>query len=82
MKKLFLWIIFLAIAFFFSMQISKEFQAKVLYLSDAVKIGILNLNTNVVNSVTRYFNQAEHIKDLSNALHKKENLLLSTLLHY
>ena len=74
MKKLFLWIIFLAIAFFFSMQISKEFQAKVLYLSDAVKIGILNLNTNVVNIVTRYFNQAEHIKDLSNALHKKENL--------
>ena len=74
MKKLFLWIIFLAIAFFLSMQISKEFQAKVLYLSDAVKIGILNLNTNVVNSVTRYFNQAEHIKDLSNALHKKENL--------
>ena len=56
------------------MQISKEFQAKVLYLSDAVKIGILNLNTNVVNIVTRYFNQAEHIKDLSNALHKKENL--------
>ena len=74
MKKLFLWIIFLAIAFFLSMQISKEFQAKVLYLSDAVKIGILNLNTNVVNIVTRYFNQAEHIKDLSNALHKKENL--------
>lgn len=74
MKKLFLWIIFLAIAFFFSMQISKEFQAKVLYLSDAVKIGILNLNTNVVNIVTRYFNQAEHIKNLSNALDKKENL--------
>ena len=56
------------------MQISKEFQAKVLYLSDAVKIGILNLNTNVVNIVTRYFNQAEHIKNLSNVLDKKENL--------
>lgn len=77
MKNLFLWILFLAIAFFISIQVSKEFHAKVLYLSDAVKIGILNLNENFSNIITRYFNQVQQIKDLTNALKDKEKLQYS-----
>lgn len=77
MKRLFLWILFLAIAFFLSIQISKEFQAKVLYLSDSVKVGILNLNENFSNIIFRYFNQVQQIKELTNALENKEKLQYS-----
>lgn len=68
---------FLAVAFFISIQISKEFHSKVLYLSDAVKIGILNLNNNFSNIITRYFNQVQQIKNLTNALADKEKLQYS-----
>ncbi|MBX7491415.1 rod shape-determining protein MreC [Helicobacter turcicus] len=77
MKKLFLWIVFLAVTFFLAIQVSKEFHAKVLYLSDAVKIGILNLNNNFSNIITRYFNQVQQIKNLTNALKDKEKLQYS-----
>ena len=59
------------------MQVSKEFHAKILYLSDAVKIGILNLNNNFTNIITRYFNQVQKIKDLTNQLADKEKLQYS-----
>lgn len=74
MRRLFLWILFLAIAFFLSIQISKELQAKVLYLSDSVKVGILNLNENFSNIIFRYFNQVQQIKELTNALEDKEKI--------
>ena len=77
MKKLFLWILFLLVTFFVALQVSKEFHAKVLYFSDSIKIGILNLNHNVANIITRYFNQVQQIKDLTNALEDKEKLQYS-----
>ncbi len=77
MKKLFLWIIFIATVFFLSMQISKEVHSKILYLSDGIKIGILNLNQNILNVITRHFNQAEQIKHLTNELKNKEGLQYS-----
>lgn len=77
MRKFFLWILFLIVAFFIAMQVSKEFHAKILYLSDAVKIGILNLNNNFTNIITRYFNQVQKIKDLTNQLADKEKLQYS-----
>lgn len=77
MKKLFLWIIFIAIVFFLSMQISKEVHSKVLYLSDGIKTGILNLNQNIINVITRHFDQAEQIKQLTNELKDKEKLQYS-----
>ena len=67
MKKAFLWIIFLFIALFVSMKISTEVQNKVLFLSDSIKVGILNLNNNAVKIIQRHFNQAEQIKQLSNS---------------
>lgn len=76
MRKLFLWVLFLGIVFFLSMQISKEFHAKVLYVSDVVKLGILGLNTNITNAITRHFNQAKQIKELTNTLKSYE------VLHY
>ena len=77
MKKLFLWIIFITIALFFSMQVSKEIHTKVLFLSDSIKIGILNLNNNIINAITRHFNQAEQIKHLTNELKNKESIQYS-----
>ena len=59
------------------MQISKEFQAKVLYFGDVIKIGILNFNANIINTITRHFNQAQHIKELTIALKDKEKLQYS-----
>ena len=77
MKKLFLWIIFITIALFLSMQVSKEIHTKVLFLSDSIKIGILNLNNNISNAITRHFNQAEQIKHLTNELKNKESIQYS-----
>ncbi|TLD83566.1 rod shape-determining protein MreC [Helicobacter sp. MIT 11-5569] len=74
MRKLFLWILFLAIVFFLSMQVSKGFQAKILYVSDAIKVGILNLNENFSNTITRHFDQARQIKELTNSLEDKDKL--------
>lgn len=74
MKKLFLWILFIVIIFFLSIQISKEIHSKFLYLSDGIKIGILNLNQNITNAITRHFNQAQQIKHLTNELKEKESL--------
>ena len=74
MKKLFLWIIFITIALFLSMQVSKEIHTKVLFVSDSIKIGILNLNNNIINAITRHFNQAEQIKHLTNELKNKESI--------
>ncbi|WDL74587.1 rod shape-determining protein MreC [Helicobacter winghamensis] len=77
MKKLFLWALFLVVAFFIAMQVSKELHSKVLYLSDSIKIGILNLNNNVADIITRHFNQVQQIKELTNALADKEKLQYS-----
>ncbi|MDY4426852.1 MAG: rod shape-determining protein MreC [Helicobacter sp.] len=77
MKKLFLWILFILIVFFLSTQVSKGLHSKLLYLSDGVKIGILNLNQNITNIITRHFNQAEQIKHLTNELKNKESLQYS-----
>lgn len=74
MKKAFLWIIFLFIALFVSMKISTEVQNKVLFLSDSIKVGILNLNNNAVKIIQRHFNQAEQIKQLSNSLRDKQQI--------
>ena len=59
------------------MQVSKEFHSKVLYFSDSIKIGILNLNHNFKNITTRYFNQVQQIKNLTNDLEDKEKLQYS-----
>lgn len=77
MRKLFLWILFLVVSFFVAMQVSKEFHSKVLYFSDSIKIGILNLNHNFKNITTRYFNQVQQIKNLTNDLEDKEKLQYS-----
>lgn len=59
------------------MQVSKEIHTKVLFLSDSIKIGILNLNNNIINAITRHFNQAEQIKHLTNELKNKESIQYS-----
>lgn len=74
MRKLFLWIIFLGITLFVSMQISKEIHAKILHISDAVKLGVLNAKANTLNIFTRHFNQAAQIKELSSTLKEYEAL--------
>ena len=70
MKKAFLWIIFLFIALFVSMKISTEVQNKVLFLSDSIKVGILNLNNNAVKIIQRHFNQADRKSTRLNSSHQ------------
>ena len=74
MKKLFLWLLVVGIVFFLSMQISTQVHSKVLYISDGVKSAVFNLHNNVVNFITRHFNQASQIKHLTNELKNKEAL--------
>lgn len=74
MRKLFLGIIFLSIALFIAMKISTEVQNKILFLSDGIKTGILNLNNNTLKAIQRHFNQVEQIKQLSNALMEKQQV--------
>lgn len=74
MKKLFLWIIFLFIVLFVSMKISTEVQNKILFLSDSIKTGILNLNSNTLKAIQRHFHQVEQIKQLSNSLQEKQQI--------
>ncbi|CAM2879392.1 rod shape-determining protein MreC [Helicobacter burdigaliensis] len=79
MKKIFLWFIFLSIVFFISTQVSKEFHSKVLYITQSIKIGFLNLNNNISNVIERHFNQAKQIKELSSEVAKKRALEYSYL---
>lgn len=74
MKKIFLWFIFLSIVFFISTQISKEFHSKVLYITQGIKIGFLNLNNNISNILERHFNQAQQIKELSAEVAQKKTI--------
>lgn len=74
MKKVFLWTIFLFIALFISMKISTEVQNRILSLSDSVKIGILNFNSNILKAIQRHFHQAEQIKQLSDSLRDKQQV--------
>lgn len=67
-------IIFLSIALFIAMKISTEVQNKILFLSDGIKTGILNLNNNTLKAIQRHFNQVEQIKQLSNALMEKQQV--------
>lgn len=74
MKKVFLWIVFIAVTLFVSTKISKEIHSEVLRLSSAIKIGILNINNNIINTITRHFQQAEQIKYLNNELRDKQQI--------
>ncbi|WP_104722036.1 rod shape-determining protein MreC [Helicobacter mesocricetorum] len=74
MKKVFLWIVFIATILFVSTKVSKEIHSEVLYLGNAIKIGILNINNNIINIITRHFRQAEQIKHLNNELRDKQQI--------
>lgn len=65
---------FLFIALFISMKISTEVQNRILSLSDSVKIGILNFNSNILKAIQRHFHQAEQIKQLSDSLRDKQQV--------
>lgn len=74
MKKVLLWIIFVFVALFVSMKISVEVQNKILFFSDNIKRGFLNLNSNMLKTIQRHFYQAEQIKQLSDSLRDKQQI--------
>ncbi len=67
-KKLFLWIISIAIVFFVSLKIGNTVHTQLLNLGDYVKIFILNTSEKMGAYWKEYFNQADEIKYLREQL--------------
>ncbi|VEG81437.1 rod shape-determining protein MreC [Wolinella succinogenes] len=78
-KKPLLWLLFLAGVFIGSLKLSGEIHPRLLYLSDAIKVGFLNASEGVIRHARRHFDQVEEIKLLTKELHDKEKLQMTVM---
>lgn len=76
-KKPLLWLLFLTMVFIGSLKLSGEIQPRLLYLSDVIKVGFLNIKEGIVRHIERHFDQSEEIKRLTRELHDKERFRLT-----
>ncbi|MGP1579696.1 MAG: rod shape-determining protein MreC [Wolinella sp.] len=73
-QKSLLWLIFIALVFIISLGLGSEIHPRLLYLSDAMKVGFLNAREGITRSVHRHFDQADEIHRLSEEVKDKEKL--------
>lgn len=78
-KKPLPWLLFLAGVFIGSLKLSGEIHPRLLYLSDAIKVGFLNASEGVIRHARRHFDQVEEIKLLTKELHDKEKLQMTVM---
>lgn len=72
MKRIFLLIVSLFVVFFIAALVSDSLQSRVLYLTDSIKNGFLDIGSGFSNGYERHFSQAEHIEQLQANLDKAE----------